>query len=66
MYFLGESYGHGSFSEMQGRFAFVLPRVWIGGGIWIKGGIGTAAQHHCVLGIRKANCWLQIWFSSSS
>ena len=38
MSFLSESYGHGSFNEMMGRFAFVLSYVWIGDGC------GTAAE----------------------
>ena len=34
MYFLSESYGNGSFNEMLlSRFVFVLPYVWIGGGV---------------------------------
>ena len=43
MYFLSESYGHGSFSEMLDRFLFVLPHVSIEGGVWIGGDCGAAA-----------------------
>ena len=31
------------FNEILGRFVFVLPCVWIRGGVWIGGGCGTAA-----------------------
>ena len=37
MSFISESYGHGSFNEMMGRFVFVSY-------VWMGGGCGTSAE----------------------
>ena len=43
MYFLSESCGNSLFNEMLGRFVFLLPYIWIGGGVWTGSSWGTAA-----------------------